>query len=172
MGRTARGEGGKGHALLILRPEELGFLRYLKQANVPLNEFEFSWSKVSNIQPQLEKLVAKNYFLNLSAKEAFKAYVRAYESHSLKQIFDVQTLDLKAVGNSFGFVTPPHIDLGLGLANRNRARKTEGRGGHGGGKKEHKTKIFRQGMPNKKFVRWWSVYVHIDVNKLQMFRYF
>ena len=27
-----------------------------------------------------------NYFLNLSAKEAFKAYVRAYESHSLKQV--------------------------------------------------------------------------------------
>ena len=27
VGRTARGEGGKGHALMILRPEELGFLR-------------------------------------------------------------------------------------------------------------------------------------------------
>jgi ATP-dependent RNA helicase DDX18/HAS1 len=53
VGRTARGEGGKGHALLILRPEELGFLRYLRQANVPLNEFEFSWSKVSDIQPQV-----------------------------------------------------------------------------------------------------------------------
>ena len=86
VGRTARGEGGKGHALLILRPEELGFLRYLRQANVPLNEFEFSWSKVSDIQPQLEKLTSKNYFLNLSAKEAFKAYVRAYESHGLKQV--------------------------------------------------------------------------------------
>ena len=78
--------GGKGHALLILRPEELGFLRYLRQANVPLNEFEFSWSKVSDIQPQLEKLISKNYFLNLSAKEAFKGYARAYESHSLKQV--------------------------------------------------------------------------------------
>ena len=53
MGRTARGEGGVGHALLILRPEELGFLRYLKQARVPLNEFEFSWSKIANIQPQV-----------------------------------------------------------------------------------------------------------------------
>ena len=51
VGRTARGEGGKGHALLILRPEEYGFLRYLKQAKVPLNEFEFSWSKISDIQP-------------------------------------------------------------------------------------------------------------------------
>jgi ATP-dependent RNA helicase DDX18/HAS1 len=27
VGRTARGEGGQGHALMILRPEELGFLR-------------------------------------------------------------------------------------------------------------------------------------------------
>jgi ATP-dependent RNA helicase DDX18/HAS1 len=40
----------------------------------------------------LEKLIAKNYFLNLSAKEAYKAYVRAYESHSLKHIYDVQNL--------------------------------------------------------------------------------
>ncbi|XP_064420040.1 ATP-dependent RNA helicase DDX18 isoform X2 [Latimeria chalumnae] len=53
VGRTARGIDGRGHALLILRPEELGFLRYLKQAKVPLNEFEFSWSKVSDIQSQI-----------------------------------------------------------------------------------------------------------------------
>jgi len=30
VGRTARGEGGKGNALLFLIPEELQFLRYLK----------------------------------------------------------------------------------------------------------------------------------------------
>lgn len=34
VGRTARGIDGRGHALLILRPEELGFLRFLKQAKV------------------------------------------------------------------------------------------------------------------------------------------
>ena len=27
VGRTARGEGGKGHALMILRESEIGFLR-------------------------------------------------------------------------------------------------------------------------------------------------
>jgi ATP-dependent RNA helicase DDX18/HAS1 len=53
VGRTARGKGGKGHALLILRPEELGFLRYLKQARIPLNEFEFSWNKIADIQLQV-----------------------------------------------------------------------------------------------------------------------
>jgi len=142
VGRTARGEGGKGHALMILRPEELGFLRYLKQASVPLNEFEFSWSKVSNIQPQLEKLISKNYFLNISAKEAYKAYVRAYESHSLKHIYDVHNLCLKSVGNSFGFVVPPHIDVGVAPSKKARPRKRENEKGF------KKTKIFRQ--PNSK----------------------
>ncbi|XP_064456613.1 ATP-dependent RNA helicase DDX18-like [Ornithodoros turicata] len=113
VGRTARGEGGRGHALLILRPEEVGFLRYLKLAKVPLQEFEFSWSKIANIQPQLEKLITKNYFLHMSAKDAYKAYVRAYDSHHLKTIFDVQTLDLVQVAKSFGFLVPPSVDLGV-----------------------------------------------------------
>merc|ERR1719348_1285719 len=113
VGRTARGEGGCGSALLILRPEELGFLRYLKQAKVPLNEFEFSWSKISNIQPQLEKLIEKNYFLHNSAQDAYKAYVRAYASHGLKQIYDVTTLDLQQVALSFGFKVPPFVDLNV-----------------------------------------------------------
>ena len=56
MGRTARGEGGRGHALLILCPEELGFLRFLKNARVPLNKFESSWSKISDIQIQVQFL--------------------------------------------------------------------------------------------------------------------
>merc|ERR1719323_2353836 len=142
VGRTARGEGGKGHALMILRPEELGFLRYLKQANVPLNEFEFSWSKISNIQPQMEKLISKNYFLNISAKEAFKAYVRAYESHSLKQIFNVQTLDLAAVGRSFGFTVPPHIDLGVGYSKKMAREEKRKKPGN---QHDKTTKMYRQG---------------------------
>jgi ATP-dependent RNA helicase DDX18/HAS1 len=40
VGRTARGDGGTGKALLFLLPTELGFLRYLKEARVPLNEYE------------------------------------------------------------------------------------------------------------------------------------
>lgn len=111
VGRTARGANGVGHALLLLRPEELGFLRYLKEAKVPLNEFEFSWNKIANIQLQLEKLIKQNYYLNKSAKEAYKSYVRAYDSHSLKNIFDVSVLDLVGVSKSFGFSTPPFVDL-------------------------------------------------------------
>jgi len=60
VGRTARA-GNQGKALMFLLPEELGFLKYLKNAGVPLNEFEFPKSKIVNVQGQLEKLVEKKF---------------------------------------------------------------------------------------------------------------
>ncbi|XP_069472691.1 ATP-dependent RNA helicase DDX18 isoform X2 [Ambystoma mexicanum] len=145
VGRTARGLNGKGHALLILRPEELGFLRYLKQAKVPLSEFEFSWTKISDIQSQMEKLIEKNYYLHKSAQEAYKAYIRAYDSHSLKQIYNVNTLDLPKVSLSFGFKVPPFVDLNV---HSSKGKKMQKRGGGGGfgyqkSKNVHKSKIFK-----------------------------
>ncbi|KAF9582080.1 ATP-dependent RNA helicase, partial [Lunasporangiospora selenospora] len=47
VGRTARA-GTKGKSLLFLLPSELGFLRYLKHAKVPLNEYQFPTAKISN----------------------------------------------------------------------------------------------------------------------------
>lgn len=145
VGRTARGEGGRGHALLILRPEELGFLRYLKQSRVPLNEYEFSWGKIANIQPQLENLIAKNYYLHQSAKEGYKSYVRSYASHSHKQIFDVETLDLQKVALSFGFKVPPFVDLNVNSSKSEPVRRRGGGGGYGykNLKKMHKAKVFK-----------------------------
>lgn len=145
VGRTARGINGKGHALLILRPEELGFLRFLKQAKVPLSEFEFSWSKISDIQSQLEKLIEKNYYLHKSAQEAYKSYVRAYDSHSLKQIYSVNTLNLPMVALSFGFKVPPYVDLNVHSSKGGKLQKRGGGGGFGYQKNKnvHKSKIFK-----------------------------
>ncbi|CAL8326755.1 unnamed protein product [Lota lota] len=145
VGRTARGIDGKGHALLILRPEELGFLRFLKQARVPLSEFEFSWSKISDIQSQLDKLIEKNYYLHKSAQEAYKSYVRAYDSHSLKQIYSVGTLNLPMVALSFGFKVPPFVDLNVNSCHGMKMQKRGGGGGFGFNKFKggDKSKIFK-----------------------------
>lgn len=132
----------------------MGYLLiFLFSFKVPLSEFDFSWSKISDIQAQvslssftpnkafkasikripssikitnsrllmflcvcvcqLEKLIEKNYYLHKSAQEAYKSYVRAYDSHSLKQIYDVQTLNLPQVALSFGFKVPPYVDLSI-----------------------------------------------------------
>lgn len=126
VGRTARGTDACGKALLILSPHELQFLRYLKVAKVAVNEIEVDWSKVANVQPQLEKLISTNYFLNQSAREAYKSYLRAYDSHSLKVIFDVSQLNLKEVAKAFGFSSPPACDLnGLGKWKAKGPKKRE-----------------------------------------------
>ena len=74
---------------------------------MPLNEFEFPTSKVANVQSQLERLVEKNYYLNQSARDAYRSYVLAYNSHQLKDIFNVHRLDMAAIAKSFGFSSPP-----------------------------------------------------------------
>ncbi|KAG7215747.1 hypothetical protein INR49_021968 [Caranx melampygus] len=163
VGRTARGINGRGHALLILRPEELGFLRFLKQAKVPLSEFEFSWSKISDIQSQLEKLIEKNYYLHKSAQEAYKSYVRAYDSHSLKQIYSVNTLNLPMVALSFGFKVPPYVDLSILChdVHSSKGVKLQKRGGGGGfgyqkSKNVKKSKIFKHVDKGRKDGRQFS----------------
>jgi ATP-dependent RNA helicase DDX18/HAS1 len=52
VGRTARA-GGKGKSLLFLLPSEIGFLKYLKDAKVPLNEYQFPNNKITNVQSQV-----------------------------------------------------------------------------------------------------------------------
>ncbi|KAF8389822.1 hypothetical protein HHK36_024341 [Tetracentron sinense] len=129
VGRTARGEGGKGHALLFLIPEELQFLRYLKAAKVPVKEYEFDEKKVANVQSHMEKLVSNNYYLNKSAKDAYRTYILAYNSHSMKDIFNVHRLDLQAVAASFCFSCPPKINLTIDSSaskSRKKMRKVEG----------------------------------------------
>ena len=76
---------------------------------MPLNEYEFPTAKLANVQSQLEKLVAKNYYLHSSAREAYRSYLLAYNSHQLKEIFNVHLLDLLAVAKSFGFSAPPRV---------------------------------------------------------------
>jgi len=47
--------------------------------------------------------------------------VRAYDSHSLKDIFDINKLDLVAVAKSFGFENPPFVDLPVSNSKAGRA---------------------------------------------------
>ncbi|EEF33161.1 dead box ATP-dependent RNA helicase, putative [Ricinus communis] len=131
VGRTARGEGGKGNALLFLIPEELQFLRYLKAAKVPVKEYEFDVKKLANVQSHLEKLVANNYYLNKSAKDAYRSYILAYNSHSMKDIFNVHRLDLQAVAASFCFSCPPKVNLNID-SNASKFRKKAHKGSRNG----------------------------------------
>ena len=158
VGRTARGKEGKGRSLMFLQPSEVGFLKHLKEARVPVVEFEFPASKIVNVQSQLEKLIGQNYYLNKvilippffsfhslcqfniltndskkqSAKDGYRAYLQAYASHSLRSVFDVHKLDLVKVAKGFGFQAPPRIDIQLGSSlSRDKKQQQQGRRTYG-----------------------------------------
>lgn len=40
-------------------------------------------------------MISENYALSQSAKEAYKTYISGYDSHSMKDVFNVHRLDLK-----------------------------------------------------------------------------
>lgn len=126
-------------------PSELGFLRYLADARVPLNEYQFPQSKVANVQSQvslilfsstgiccerhilqIEKLLQKNYYLYQSAREGYRAYLHSYASYSLKKIFDISKLDLVQVGKAFGFLVPPRIELGAAAGTKRKRAAGDG----------------------------------------------
>jgi len=133
VGRTARGEGKQGKALLFLLPEEIKFLKYLRSAKVPLNEYEYPKRKISNVQLQLERLMEKNYYLRQSAKNAYRSYLLAYNSHHLKDVYNVHTLDLAMVAKSFGFATPPKVNINI----ESKAAKARKKVKHDGGRTSH-----------------------------------
>lgn len=91
---------------------------------MPLTEYEFPTAKIANVQAQLEKLVAQNYYLNRSARDGYRAYLQAYASHGLRSVFDVGKLDLRKVAKGFGFDVPPRVDITLGAS-----MKKSGEGG-------------------------------------------
>ena len=118
VGRTARGLDAKGRALIFLMPEEFNFLKHLKAAKIPLNEFEFPQEKIAKVQSQLENLVSQNYFLHRSAREAYRSFIQGYAQHPLKDSFNVGSLDLLGVAQSFGFNNPPKINLNVSMKGR------------------------------------------------------
>jgi len=61
----------------------------LRQKKVRPNEYEFPVEKLATINEQFLKLIERNFYLNCSAKDAYRSYLQAYASHSQRDIFDV-----------------------------------------------------------------------------------
>lgn len=57
------------------------------------------------------------------------SYILAYNSHHLKDTFNVHSLDLKAVARSFGFSTPPRVNINIESKAAHTRKAQKGAGG-------------------------------------------
>ncbi|KAG5489323.1 hypothetical protein GH5_00191 [Leishmania sp. Ghana 2012 LV757] len=125
VGRTARAGRG-GSALMFLLPQEELFLKYLyDDAKVNVNEYTFDLTKMkANVQEQLEQLVGSNYYLRTSARQAYEGYLLSYSSCQLKNVFNIQNLDLAAVARGFALSEPPPIKMDLSQSAAHMSKKS------------------------------------------------
>mmetsp|Transcript_22745 Transcript_22745/g.17175 ORF Transcript_22745/g.17175 Transcript_22745/m.17175 type:complete len:100 (+) Transcript_22745:1498-1797(+) len=69
------------------------------------------------------KLIDKNYYLNCAARDAYKSYMQSYASHKLREIFDVNKLDLQKLAYSFGLQVPPRVNLNVKVSGQKVRRQ-------------------------------------------------
>lgn len=109
IGRTARA-GGVGNALLLLTPNEASFVRYLANFGIHLHRYPMPDS-LPPIQEKLEHVLQLDDVVAKSAVTAFRAHVGAYQSHILKETFNVHALNLQALSKAFALTAAPHVTL-------------------------------------------------------------
>lgn len=109
IGRTARA-GRVGNSLLFLSPEEVEFIPYLNRFGIQLQKYPMPAS-LPNIKEKMEHVLQLDPIVAKSAVAAYRAHVGAYQSHILRETFDVHQLDLKRLAMAFALTAAPSVTL-------------------------------------------------------------
>lgn len=123
IGRTARA-GRSGRTVLLLLPHEDGYVPFLEQRGVALEELpdnlklpqaEDTSSDSSAVAlRRCKKLVEADRAVMLKASKAFVSFVRAYQEHQLPFIFPFKSLDLGDLATGFCLLRMPRMKEILG----------------------------------------------------------
>ena len=121
-GRTAR-VGNTGVSILFLLEEELSFINFMKQKFIYIDEFPYPYpddNKNEEIVDNLNKLSILKCIkdINISDKwiydkavNTFISYLRFYKENELKYIFDIRSLDIGNLANSFQLLKLPRLKI-------------------------------------------------------------
>ena len=115
VGRTARG-GSRGSSLALMCPHEsVAYVPYLENKGVALQELEGHTNERTNACSYIRSTMTElNRDYLLKANAAFVSFVRAYQEHKLKFVFNARELDLGLVAQSFGVLRLPRVKEILG----------------------------------------------------------
>ncbi|CEF65962.1 Probable ATP-dependent RNA helicase DDX10 [Strongyloides ratti] len=121
VGRTAR-NGKKGEALLVLTKSQVkSTLVQLKARNIPISKMIFDPEKIIDMRRKLQVAIVQEKELKDFAQKSFVSYLKAIYSMKDKTIFDVTSINFKALSESYGLVTQPRVrflDKRIGKQNK------------------------------------------------------
>jgi ATP-dependent RNA helicase DDX31/DBP7 len=154
VGRTAR-KGEKGNSLLFILQNEVNFIEVLQNNGLKVEELstdeiyaEAYDSRIKKSHPMefvfemqnsIEQLLKKESTLEKLAMRAYTSTVRAYATHTHKDIFSIHNLHLGHFASGFGLLLAPsqlmpHLisgnTKGKGKGNMLKPSKTIGKNSH------------------------------------------
>lgn len=125
IGRTARA-GQVGSALIFLTPEEGTFVAYLARFGLRLEKYDPS-VPLPNIQLKLEHVLEVDPVVAKAAVTAFRAYIGAYQSHILKDTFNVHAVPLDEAARGFALTSVPSVVLPKNTVEEKRQEYVKGK---------------------------------------------
>jgi ATP-dependent RNA helicase DDX18/HAS1 len=109
IGRTARA-GNVGNSLIFLTPEESRFIKYLTNFGIHMEAYPVP-ENLPRIQEKLEHVLQLDPIVAKSAVIAYRAHIGAYQSHILRETFDVHRIDLDGLAKAFALTSTPNVTL-------------------------------------------------------------
>lgn len=108
-GRTAR-SGRSGDALVFLQKEEDAYIEMMTNRGVPMSEFQQIDEKDSkDLVDMLKQKSLKNREVYEASIKAFVSYIRFYQEHQAKFIFQLKALDIPSLARTFGLLRLPSM---------------------------------------------------------------
>ncbi|KAH8927070.1 DEAD-domain-containing protein [Atractiella rhizophila] len=124
VGRTARGEGKAGNALLMLTPgEEKGFRKRLEERGMweEMKSIKIKENKVVDVTQKVQGVLFKFPEVKFLAQRAFISYVRSIYLQKDKTVFSLDSLPLEEFAKSLGLAGAPRIKfVGKGVASQKK----------------------------------------------------
>jgi ATP-dependent RNA helicase DDX55/SPB4 len=115
VGRTAR-VGNSGESIIFLAASEEKFIKYMKNKKIIIEKKEIESDIEGNdgVLQKVKEINISDKWIYEKAVKAFVSYVRFYQEHDLKYIFDLKLLDIGNLANSFQLLRLPRLKEILG----------------------------------------------------------
>ena len=95
--------------IIMIQKHEVEFVEELKSKRIT-KEYHFPANRLKRIQDKVEKIVSKQYYVHLEAREGYQRFIQSY--HRLDHnLFSVKKLNLIEVAKSFGLENPTKVNL-------------------------------------------------------------
>jgi ATP-dependent RNA helicase DDX55/SPB4 len=113
VGRTAR-VGNSGESIIFLLSNEENFIKYMGNKTININRKDIEVAQDDEVLKRLKEVNISDKWIYEKAVKAFVSFVRFYQEHDLKYIFDLKVLDIGNLANSFQLLRLPRLKEILG----------------------------------------------------------